>query len=133
MQADIRDELVALVQPAYATAYPGAKLVVDNQPFDWNNPPESFTTFEIKFQGGCQIGMAADAKDRVRGHVYVTAYVRLGTGSKTALQTLDWFRGVLSRRAVGRLQLQAAEPAGDGKAAGYFFEQLKVPFYSDQA
>jgi hypothetical protein len=133
MQALIRESLIGLVRNDYIAAYPTIPIVFDNAPFDRNNPPAQWVEYEIKFSGGSQIALAALPKTRIHGFLYVTVWVREGTGSKTALTMLDWFAARLQYRAANRVQLQAAEPVPDSSPSGWYCEQLKLYFYSDPA
>ena len=135
MQEAAREALVAFVATAYAAAYPASPAVFDNDPFDWNSPPETFVEVEIKFYDGAQVNISADPKTRLRGFVYVTAYARQGTGSKLALQILDWFNARLKYAVVDPVQLQEPRPDGsdDGRKTGYYTESLKVEFHTRPA
>ena len=131
MQTDVRDALVAFVDTDFQAAFPTIPLVHDNAPFDWNNPPASFVTFEVQFYFGAQADISANPKTRYRGFVYVTAYGRTNTGSRSLLVMLDWFSANLKYAYVAPVHLQAPEPAGSQDVKGWYTQQLKVPFYTD--
>ena len=130
-QEAIRDALVAYVYDDWKTANPGIPLVTDNAPFDWNALPDKFVLFEISWAGGDQIGISPNPATRLRGHVYVTAYQRAGTGSKAALGILGWFAAKLKYQHIGLANLQAPEPRDIPSRAGFHMEQLAFYFYSD--
>jgi hypothetical protein len=131
MQATVRDSIVTAVNAVYPAAYPAVPIVYDNAPFDWNNPPERFVEFEIKFYDGQQIGAAAAPKTRLAGMVYVSVYSRMGTGSRVSLQALDWFQGLLEYSRAGAAQFQGWKPDGTSERKDWFISQGKVPFYAD--
>ena len=128
----LRTSLVTFVNPLWVTDYPTVPLVFDNQPFDWNNPPENFVTLELQFHAGLQIGMSATPKTRVRGYVYIMARAKEGTGSGKALAELAWFARTLGYQNAGALQFQAPAPVGNKTFKGWFMEEMKIPFYADE-
>lgn len=132
MRDQIRELLIADVKDPWATAYPNVRLVFDNEPFDWDNLPERFVLFEVEFYDGNQIGMAAAPRTRYAGMVYVSAQARVGLGSKICLQHGDWFGQRLKYRSLGPIRLQAPVPAGSDTFKGYYYEDLKIPFYADE-
>lgn len=131
MQALIRESLIGLVRDNFLVAYPTVPIVFDNAPFDRNSPPAQWVEYEIKFSGGGQIAVAALPKTRIHGFLYVTVWVREGSGSKRALTMLDWFAQNLQYKSANRVHLQAAEPVSDSSPAGWYCEQLKLYFYAD--
>jgi hypothetical protein len=135
VQTLIRDTLVSLVYSDFLDAFPGVPLVTDNAPFDWNSPPEKFVEFEVRNYGGMQIGASATPRTRYRGYAYITAYCRIGLGSRPALELLDWFNAALAYKTAAvpglRLHLEEPDPAGSQSLKGWYTEQLKVSFYAD--
>jgi len=133
VQKAIRDQIVEYIDAPYAAAFPGVPIVFPNGPFDWNNPPPRFTQVDVVFHSGTQIAVAGDPRTRFRGHVYVTACVRLGSGNRGALDVLDWFATRLAYARIARIQLQAPDPDGNLERKGWYLENLKFAFFADPA
>ncbi len=106
-----------LTQKIMDTIPVGEVVVIGNDPFDWNSPPEVFHSVKISFQGAGQIGMAADPKTRDYGYLRLRTHIRQGLGAKPATTALDWFRDSLAFKIfVGaglRITLEALVPEGD--------------------
>lgn len=132
MYDQIVGSIYAKAKPAFDLAYPSLTLVLENQPFDWDNPPEFFVTLEVKFYSGEQIGMSEAPKTRSSGYVYVCVYVKPGLGSLSALAVLGFFANLLGYSSAGTVRFRAPEVDEPSKARGWSIQELKVPFYSDQ-
>jgi len=125
--------VISAVDAAYRAAFPNVPIVYGNDPFDWNNAPETFVTLEVIVNGGRPIGSNADPKTRYPGYVYVCAQTRAGAGSGLNRQIITWFITALKYRAIGAMRLQEPEPDTDGDApAGWYSDDLKVSFYADE-
>lgn len=131
--SDLRDDILGLVYPAVTTDLSGVAVTFDNDPFDWNNTPEIFSHMEIQFYGGDQIGMSATPRTRHSGFVYVTTYIRSGAGRKRALDVNEWFASKLGYARAGAARLQAPRHHSPDPRGGYHVEELRVPFYADDA
>lgn len=127
----IRGLIVAQIQSIFDAQLPSLKVVYDNGPFDWNNPPPAFAEVEIKFYGGSQVGMAAAPKTRFNGYVYVQGFTRKGTGSKQSLAVVDVVGSALEYLQIGKIHFQAADPTGSTPSNSWYSEGLKVAFYVD--
>lgn len=110
----------------------GLIVTVDNDPFDWSNPPATFNHIEISFQGANQIGMSANPKSRDVGYVYLCTYVQTGAGSDAPGKALDWLRGVLEYKILSapgaRITFEAMQPDGTGNPRGWYTSDAKVLF-----
>lgn len=131
MEEQVRAAIAAAVHAAFRLAYPTVALVTDNEPFDWNAPPEHYVEMEIEFQGGRQIAIERNPRTRIHGHVYVTACTRAGNGASGVLNQLGWFSTALGFQRIGPVILDAPEPTGSAKVGGFYQQGLKVYFYAD--
>lgn len=129
----IRDAIVARVLDGYPAAFPDVPLITENAPFDYNNPPETFTELDIEFHDGKQLNVAVDPKTRYHGCVYLTVTTREGKGTRGTLAILDWAAGHLGYYRTLRLNLQAPEPHETRPPKGWYSKALKVDFYADPA
>lgn len=129
MYDTVRKAIVSFVDADFRAAHPDLKLVHDNGPFDWNNPPERFVEFEVEFYDAEQVGVAVNPRTRERGWVYVTAYGRSGTGTNELLSALSWFREKLGYATLTGVQFEVVRPVGTGAPKrGWFTQGLKVEF-----
>lgn len=92
-------------------------LVIGNDPFDWSNPPEVFTSVKISFEGGSQIGASATPRSRHYGYLRWRTHVREGQGTKPAAEALDWIKAGLEYQVVSapgaRVILETLVPDDD--------------------
>lgn len=130
MYDQIRRDITQIVVPAFSQQYPDFSLVCENEPFNWDNPPQRFVEFEVEFQHGSQVGASANPKTRYAGYVYICVHVREGVGSTGANEVLAWFAQTLGYRRAGLAQLGSPIPDGNSKPSGWYLLDLKVPFYS---
>ena len=133
MYDSIVSTIYGLLHGPFSTAYPDVPLVLENQPFDWGNPPDRFVTVEVEFYDGGQVGASSTPKTRFSGCVYISAYARKGQGTMESLRILGTLGGLLAYRGVGTLQLKAAAPAGAADNRDFYSNELKVPFHADSA
>jgi len=133
MFSEIVSSIYGLVDPGFEVANPGVILVLENQPFDWDNPPQRFVEFEVKLYSGHQIGMSNKPGTRLSGYVYACAYAKLGTGTLDSLRALEWIADLLKYRSVSGVQFQAPEVTDSKPFKGWQTTDLKVAFHSDKA
>lgn len=131
--AAYRAGLITAVKAPWEAAFPGEPIVFDNEPFNWDDPPERFSVFEINFYGASQIGLSADPKTRTRGYVYFTSYIRRGLGSAIPVMRIGWMADLLKYRTIAGLQLQEPEPDGGRPPQRWHTEGLKIGFFSAPA
>ena len=131
MDDEIRRQITELVADSFALAYPTIPLVTDNEPFNWDSPPEAFVEFEVELLHGAQIGMSSRPKTRISGYVYISVKVREGTGAALAAELRSWFSSTLEYQSTDLVRLQAAARDGSSRSRGWYFLDLKVPFYAD--
>lgn len=135
MQLQIRDAIVALVEAPYLLAFPAVPLVIGNSPFNWNDPPNLFATFEVEFNWGKRISLGGPLKTRVYGYAYVTTRAAPGTGERAALSVLDWFSTQLGEAILTapeyRVVLRAPQPGPGPAWAGWSVQEVKFSFTAD--
>ncbi len=135
MLTEIRDALVAAVESPFAAAFPLMPMVVDNGPFDWNNPPALFVEYQVEFNWGKRMTLGGPLKTRIMGFVYATVRAGKGTGDRKALQVQDWFcakLGEASLVAPGyRIILQAPRPEPLPDWNGWGSRGVKFSFTAD--
>ena len=135
MQLQIRDAIVTLVEAPYLMAFPAVPLVIGNSPFNWNDPPNLFATFEVEFNRGERISLGGPLKTRVHGYAYVTTRSAPGTGERAALGVLDWFSTQLGEAILTapgyRIVLQAPQPGPGPAWAGWSAQEVKFRFTAD--
>lgn len=104
-------ELILAIKPSDAT------LVIGNDPFDWSNPPEVFTSVKISFEGARQIGVEAQPRTRFYGFLRWRTHVREGLGTKPAADALDWIQSGVEYQVVMapgvRITLETLVPDDD--------------------
>lgn len=133
MKSTIRQEIVSHVNAAFVAQFPGVPIVYDNQPFDWNNPPETFVEFEVKFYGGHQISMSATPKTRHTGYVYATVYGKVGSGNKLILEIIDWMSSHLGYAQLANTSISAPESDDlSGPVKNWYAEAVKFSFQADE-
>lgn len=133
MRTPIRDAIIAYVEADFASAFPALGIEFDNAAFDLNTLASQYVTFEIVSYGGGRIGLGGPLKTEEIGYVYVTAYAKLGEGSRKPLLVLDWFAGKLNEASISgsagvKIQLEAASSAGSSKGSGWYGEKTKFKF-----
>lgn len=130
--ADTVSSIYSLVDVAFTAQYPAIPLVLENQPFNWGDPPDKFVTLTIKFYEGSQIGIASAPKTRIGGFVYATLYAREGTGTLAGLDVLYFLAGLLAYKSPGAVRLQAARLDDTNPAVGWHTDDISVPFHADE-
>lgn len=123
--------LVSHVRADFLAENPGVPLVLTNDAFNWDAPPQKFVELEIEFQGASQIALEGSPRSRLKGHIYVNINVREGTGTKEANLLEAWFIDKLQYRTLGPAETQAVEPDGHDTTKGYYSRHLKSYFYAD--
>lgn len=130
-QVGIRNDLVNSIEGAYEVAYPGVPIAYPNAPFDRNNPKPLWCEFEIKFNGGDQIGISSSPHTRLHGFVYFSVWARSGAGLTESLSILDWVSTRLGYLSLPGLQVQAPQPESvAAPPPGWSIEQVKFYFFS---
>lgn len=131
MRTTIRQEVVSHVNADFVAAYPSIPIVYDNQPFDFNNPPDLYVTLEVKPYAGQQINLGSN-KTRISGFIYVTAFIKEGDGTVEALDVLDWMADKLGYANLGITQVEAPSPEEGENLKGWHTESMKFAFYADK-
>jgi hypothetical protein len=132
MKEAIQKEIVTWFDAAYRAQYPTVPLVYENQPFDWNNLPDTFVEFEVRFYSGDQINLGAP-KTRHGGYIYVTVWTKAGTGTLATKRIIDWVDDRLGYKSLATVQIEAPEPDEDAPNKGWHLEGTKFRFYADEA
>ena len=133
MRVQIRDAIIAYVEADYAAAFPTIHAEFDNAPFDLNNLASQYVCFEIVSYGGGRISVGGPLRAEDLGYIYVTAYAKVGEGSRKPLLILDWFAAKLNEAIIitsggTRVELAAASSVGSSKGAGWYGEKTKFKF-----
>jgi hypothetical protein len=132
MKETIQKEIVTWFDAAYRAQYPAVPIVYENAPFDWNNLPDTFTEFEVRFYTGQQINLGAP-KTRYGGYVYVTVWTKEGKGTLPTKKILDWVDDRLGYKRLTYTQIEAPEPDEGSPNKGWYIEGSKFRFYADEA
>lgn len=132
MKEAIQKEIVTWFNAAYVAAYPAIPVVYENQPFDWNNLPDTFTEFEVRFYSGQQINLGSP-KTRHGGYIYVTVWTKEGKGTIATKKILDWIDAHLGYKTLTHTQIEAPEPNEGPDNKGWHTEGSKYRFYADGA
>jgi hypothetical protein len=131
MKEAIQKEIVTWFDAAYKAQYPTIPVTYENQPFDWNNLPDTFVEFEVRFYSGQQINLGAP-KTRHGGYIYVTVWTKEGKGTLETKRIIDWVAGRLGYKALATVQIEADEPDENSPTRGWHLEGVKFRFYADQ-
>ncbi len=128
-----RDALVAVLLADLRGQFPTLELVFDNQPFDWNNPPESFLHLEVEDGEDTQASLAlVNPRTRVHGAVHATFYCREGLGTRSCLATLGWLADHFRYRFLAGTQFQNTRLAPSGPPVeGWYRRDLTLSYYAD--
>lgn len=124
-----KQKIRGLYAAQFASAFPGIKLIVDNEAFDWDKRPDLFVESNVEFQASRQIGMSASPRARRAGHIYFRVHCRYGSGDSKVTEIIDWLIETLEFQQVDRVCIEEGIPDGDTEASGWYFSDLKFPFY----
>lgn len=113
----------------------GIPIVVDNDPFDWNNPPPLFVYARIEFNNAEQVSMSVDPVDRVYGTVSLQFSTREGTGSAEITKLMQWGANTLRYPIIltpdPRITFQTFKPSGSQTLSGWYRAYARANFYAD--
>ena len=131
MKEAAQKEIVTWFDAAYRAQYPTVPIVYENQPFDWNNLPDTFIEFEVRFDSGQQINLGSP-KTRHGGYIYVTVWTKEGKGTIASKKMLDWTDDRLGYKTLATVQIEAPEPDEGSPNKGWHLEGSKFRFYADE-
>lgn len=132
MHKAIVSAIYSTVNSGMQATYPTIPVALENQAFDYANPPPAYVEVEVKFYDANQIGASSSPKTRVAGYVYVTYVCREGAGTLAGLDILDYVAGLLKYKSIGAARLQAPTLQDSIPPKGWHIDELKVPFYADE-
>lgn len=124
---DIYTRVVGLIE----TQYPGLAIVLENQSFDWNSPPDRYVEVDVEFMAGDQVGLSSAARTRYRGALVVVSTCRAGLGTLEDVARLAWLGGEVAYMRVGQAQFEAPKLLSVSAPVGWNSKSVAVPFHVD--
>jgi len=127
---EARDDLVDLINSTWPVAYPDQPVFYENTlAIDLDTVPNGFLRVEIEYQDSLEASL--DQITRTYGSLYLTVFVKAGTGTRQVFGMMDFLTNVAKFVTTTKVTLGAPTPGAklDKEAKkGWVGYELIVPF-----
>lgn len=131
---DIRTALVTVLETLKTSYATDTKLVVEYDnglTVDHAVQAKPYLQVNIQFMDGYQADLGDSPTHRVLGQLVLIAWVKAGTGSKTAYGLVEHFYKGMQHRQIGSVRLKVGIPTKQAKLDDWIGFPVLLPFWSD--
>lgn len=131
---EARDALVFHLNTAWPAAYPTVPIYYENTlHVDLDSVGDAFVRAEVTFSDAVQASVETNPLTRVQGALYLVLMTREGLGTRTMLGYMDYLTGLFKYRTLNGVQTGAPAPMRTLMKDGWYYQELAVPFWFDNA
>lgn len=129
-EVQVRDAIVAFLNPAWVTAYPAVKIFYENTiTVELDTVGSSFLRVSIEFTDSVAMGMDSIPITASYGEILLQMFVKDGTGTRDAGMRMNFLRELLKYQQLSGVTLQCPRPGRKQSRSGWNSTDMRVPFY----
>ena len=129
-EVQVRDAIVAHLNPAWASMYPTVKIFNENTvKIDLDAVGGTFLRVSIDFTDSLRQGIDLDPYTASHGEVTLQLFSKDGQGTRDILSKLNYLRGLMKYQRLAGVDLDCPRPGRKQTRNGWTSQDLIVPFY----
>jgi hypothetical protein len=131
---EARDLLVSHLHTNWGGTYPTVPVFYENTTsVDLDSVGDAFLRAEISFEYAQQASMERTPITRVNGRFLFALLTKEGLGTRTVLGYIDYLTTLFKHRTLGGVQTATPTPMRSTLRDGWYYQELAVPFWFDNA
>lgn len=128
-EVEVRNGIVALLNPAWVTAYPGVKIFYENTvQVSLDDVGDRFTTASIDFTDSVRQGIDESPITGSYGVITMRLFSKEGTGVNSTLEEATFLRNLLKYKKLAGVTLDCPRMGKKVAKDGWVSQDLIVPF-----